>query len=85
MIPELLAEIGLQQGWAALGGRGVAGEGFGGQRGGVGIADKLLGAVEIQLGREGSADAVEPSCGGRAWGQKMGWESEKKILTAATE
>lgn len=67
MIPELLAEIGLQEGWVALGGRGVTGEGLGAQRGGVDITDKLLGAVEIQLG-EGSADAVVTSRGGRAWG-----------------
>lgn len=64
VIPELLAEIGLQEGWVALGGRGVAGEGLGTQRGGVDITDKLLGAVEIQLGGEGSADAVVPSRGG---------------------
>lgn len=68
MIPELLAEVGLQEGRVALGGRGVAGEGLGGQRGGVDIADKLLGAVEFQLGREGSAHAVITSRGGRAWG-----------------
>lgn len=86
MISELLAQIGLQQGWVALGGRGIAGEGLGAQRGGVDIADELLGAVEIQLGREGPAHAVVPSRGGGAWGaRKKEWKTIREILTAATE